>query len=311
VYLWNIYIPVALPVIAITGLATLAYISTAVLPLVFDFCPYTTASSKLVGLWLKGAYIYVSLQYDAIEARVFFHYDNPWQRTNRSINWTWLRQTREYIESSVVGAGAYVKPLLSRLSLYLMQHFIRVRTGACATTVTEDQISSLSPVCPPFADPKTLMMNGEVPMDLVTSEMVAWLLANCEDPKLMNITVQSLGGAQFWLPRLPLLENGAIRHIFQYLEGCFELDSISDGALCLKTMASPDSASLYHRALNFILTYHNYEGFYLRLSQGEGYTYKNTWAKTFDTGFSDLVSRRFYRSPWYAFLQLTYWHQNT
>ncbi|KAF8593079.1 hypothetical protein BDV93DRAFT_461846, partial [Ceratobasidium sp. AG-I] len=45
VHLWNIHVGVALPVIAITSLTALIYITALVLPLIYDYCPYATALS--------------------------------------------------------------------------------------------------------------------------------------------------------------------------------------------------------------------------------------------------------------------------
>ncbi|QRV77187.1 acetyl-CoA carboxylase [Ceratobasidium sp. AG-Ba] len=46
IYLWDISVPVAIPVVVITLIATLIYIVTIVHSLSTNYCPYTTASSK-------------------------------------------------------------------------------------------------------------------------------------------------------------------------------------------------------------------------------------------------------------------------
>ncbi|KAG8693616.1 hypothetical protein FRC08_009009 [Ceratobasidium sp. 394] len=54
IYLWHIYPTVAIPVIILTSLTTLFYLAVIILPFVFEFCPYSTALSRvLINLWLK------------------------------------------------------------------------------------------------------------------------------------------------------------------------------------------------------------------------------------------------------------------
>ncbi|KAF8598464.1 hypothetical protein BDV93DRAFT_609819 [Ceratobasidium sp. AG-I] len=49
IYLWNIHFGVALPVLCITAIALSFYTLSTLLPLLYNFCPYTTTLSRLIG----------------------------------------------------------------------------------------------------------------------------------------------------------------------------------------------------------------------------------------------------------------------
>ncbi|KAF8595228.1 hypothetical protein BDV93DRAFT_113769 [Ceratobasidium sp. AG-I] len=48
VYLWDIHQGVAVPVVVVTLLIALVYVAALVLPLIYDYCPYATALSRLI-----------------------------------------------------------------------------------------------------------------------------------------------------------------------------------------------------------------------------------------------------------------------
>jgi hypothetical protein len=309
VFLWSIYIPVALPVVATTSVAALIYVSTAILPLIFEHCPYTTASSRLIGLWFKtaqswfkNAHVFIRPRYSNLKRQTLSGDDSPWQKAKRCINrkWPWQKRAREYVNTSIVTGVSYTKQRCTSAASHFIQSYTRARKNILPQSL-EPQTSALVPIVIPFADPKSLMANGEVPMDLVSSEMIAWLLANCEDPKYLAVVIQSLAGADPWLPRLPLLENGVLLHIYQCLDGCFEREN----TFRLKSLVSPDLACLYVRGLNFMLAYHNYGGFY---SSGGWIrsVVENTWHRQFDTGLTALALRKAMGDQWYTYCQLQY-----
>jgi hypothetical protein len=306
VYLWNIYIPVAIPVVATTSVATSVYIVTSILPLLFEHCPYTTASSRLIGSWLKGARAYMRLQYNSVlclQQETFADYFGPWNRAKRRINrgWPWQKRAREQAKTWATTGMSYLKHHFANAVSHFAQSCTWAR-NALLPRNSKPATTALVPISIPFADPESLMENGEVPMDLVTSEMIAWLLANCEDPRLTAIVIQSLAGAEPWLPRLPLLENDVLQNLYRYFDGCFESDS-QENIFRLKGLVSPDLAALYVRGLNFLVAYHNYEGHYSsagykgwndgKLILEEDPKLRNTWQQQFETGFTALASRRF------------------
>ncbi|QRW07280.1 anaphase-promoting complex subunit 2 [Ceratobasidium sp. AG-Ba] len=51
--------------------------------------------------------------------------------------------------------------------------------------------------------------SGGIPLDLVTSHMLAWIIANCEDSRSVDIALQAIGGAGGLLPMTPLMEINA------------------------------------------------------------------------------------------------------
>ncbi|KAG8704203.1 hypothetical protein FRC09_003700 [Ceratobasidium sp. 395] len=71
----------------------------------------------------------------------------------------------------------------------------------------------------------------KVPMDLVTSQMLAWLIANCENSRSVDIALQAVAGADDSLPGKPLAECGALKLVLIRLEACTKPDSISSAAL--------------------------------------------------------------------------------
>ncbi|KAG8789791.1 hypothetical protein FRC12_013214 [Ceratobasidium sp. 428] len=71
----------------------------------------------------------------------------------------------------------------------------------------------------------------KVPMDLVTSQMLAWLIANCENSRSVDIALQAIAGADDSLPGKPLAECRALKLVLIRLETCTKSDSISSAAL--------------------------------------------------------------------------------
>ncbi|QRV94374.1 transmembrane protein [Ceratobasidium sp. AG-Ba] len=48
--------------------------------------------------------------------------------------------------------------------------------------------------------------NAPLRIDLTTSQMLAWMIQNCEDPKSVEVALQAIGDARYDLPPKPLLE---------------------------------------------------------------------------------------------------------
>jgi hypothetical protein len=72
-----------------------------------------------------------------------------------------------------------------------------------------------------------LVADGGVPMDIVTSQMLSWLIVNCEDSRSVDLALQAISGATDTLPQVPLMESGALMLVSQRLEACFHFDSNS------------------------------------------------------------------------------------
>ncbi|KAG9096330.1 hypothetical protein FS749_008715 [Ceratobasidium sp. UAMH 11750] len=164
IYLWHIYPTVAIPVIILTSLTTLFYLAVIILPFVFEFCPYSTALSRvLINLWLKQ----------------------------------------------------------------------------------KDQDS---------AD-----MSSDVPMDLVTSSALSWVISNCENSNSVDTALQAIAGADHSLPCEPLWNCNAAGLVKQRLHACFtsqQLPVTNSGFESLMKLG-PESVTfrlcvLYARVLNVL-----------------------------------------------------------
>jgi hypothetical protein len=174
IYLWNIHIGVAVPVIAVTSIAALFYLAATVLPLVYDFCPYTTAFSRLS-----------------------------------------KEQARKWLQK---------------------------KQSPGDTDVASDK----------------------VPMDIVTSRALSWMISNCETSNSVDITLQAIAGADHSLPCAPLLKCGAAAAVVQRLEACFSSRqlSVTDEGFASLVELGPESqtfrmAVLYARVLSFLALHGN------------------------------------------------------
>jgi hypothetical protein len=162
-YLWNINFSVALPVVVVTGLATLVYTCATILPLVDRFCPYTTPASRI----LRAVVISVADSFYRIEHTPI-----------------WVGRVLEKIFD-------LLKPI-------------------------SDQSTNTSSAA-----------DDQVPMDSVTSQMLSWLIVNCEDPRSIDTALQAIAGASHKLPQEPLVESGAGQMLLQRLMSCSQMDPTS------------------------------------------------------------------------------------
>jgi hypothetical protein len=235
--------------VVITLISVLVYASTIVHSLAFEFCPYTTASSKLVKSYLKAWLLSPAESYFSLS----------WKRTI-----AYLRKRTEDIGNLlapwITPAKAYIEPWSRKWRSYI------------AVTVAPNSAGDESSVAS-----ETVVSINDRPMDWITSHMLSWLLKNCHDSESQRIVVQSLAGADPWLPRLPLLENDVLSLLFQQLDHCFVYD-YQKQSYCLKTPALSESACLYLRALQFLLSHYNRQGFLSFESPKR--VVKNSWNKS-------------------------------
>ncbi|KAG9076887.1 hypothetical protein FRC06_009235, partial [Ceratobasidium sp. 370] len=63
---------------------------------------------------------------------------------------------------------------------------------------------------------------GDVIMDTVTSQMLAWLIATCEDSRSVDTALQAIAGAHSDLPHGPLVECGTLDLVRPRLEACLK-----------------------------------------------------------------------------------------
>lgn len=240
IYLWNINVQVALPVVIIAISATLFYLAIACLPLFFNFFPYRTAISTflypvlipivqgigyvcLLLAWLFGILLYgVSrLLCCTWRTRVDPGGARSSTTTRNSHRWHYTVYP-EAFNGYILGAADRI-----------------VRWGQDVQAVyLKDQFTSVE---------------HETPMDNVTSSMLSWMISNCKDPQSVDLALQALAGATLHLPRASLWDCNAIQHVAQRLRFCLDtLDNLHTGNNGLKQDNLLDEACLYSRSLNFL-----------------------------------------------------------
>ncbi|CAE6531575.1 unnamed protein product [Rhizoctonia solani] len=94
-------------------------------------------------------------------------------------------------------------------------------------------------------------------MDNLTSRALGWLMTNSQDMRSIDITLQSIAGADPRLPKKPLLDCGAHHLVVQRFRNCF-LSHPQSGFSYLSNPMLLDAASLYGRALEFFMSDPNY-----------------------------------------------------
>ncbi|KAG8787331.1 hypothetical protein FRC12_015676 [Ceratobasidium sp. 428] len=271
IYLWGLNIAVAIPVITITFISTLIYVSTIFHSLTAEHCPYTTASSKLAKSYIKA-----------------------WLNSPASLLGAWIEASYARLRSSVTTVISLVNSLILKVGVNL-----HPRTRRYGTRL-EPQSRILRLVTFVLSYVKTLRTSWvthspqkrdgndsvdvedylahDAGMDITTSQMLGWLLVNRQDSGMAESLVYSLAGAEPWLPRLPLLEGNALSVVFRYLDKYFN-QNIYEEPYHMRPGVSPEMAALCLRALQFLLGYYNGHGFVL--CTGPKVVMKNTWSCDF------------------------------
>ncbi|KAG9103430.1 hypothetical protein FRC06_010848 [Ceratobasidium sp. 370] len=252
IYLWDINIPVAIPVVVITSIFTFIYASTVIHSLTVENCPYTTASSKLAKSYIESWFTLATPHLSSWTRSVIL----PFQ--------SWVTKV--------------IRPLVDLLAK------ARARGPAAYNTYIKSWITMSASYLTRWVREPTAVLDMEPlvddqSMDVTTSQMLSWLLRNCHDSNITSLVIQSLAGAEPWLPRLPLLENDVLNLTFQGLDKYFEYNN---RRLCyyLRAGSSPDMASLYLRALSFLLGHYNGHGFLLHTAKSQSLI-KSTWSRDF------------------------------
>jgi hypothetical protein len=73
----------------------------------------------------------------------------------------------------------------------------------------------------------SLATDQGVPMDVVTSQMLSWLIVNCEDSRSIDTALQAIAGATHELPQEPLVECGVGTMLLQRLDSHTQWDQTS------------------------------------------------------------------------------------
>ncbi|KAG9121103.1 hypothetical protein FRC07_003084 [Ceratobasidium sp. 392] len=284
VYLWDINIVVAMPVTATTCIFTFVYAATMIHSLTVENCPYTTASSKLVKLYIEA---WLASPTSLLGTHV-----------KHSVAWlrSWATKVVRHITVSLSAAGAkLIPPWIQDYSVRLrpwttkLMADVSSQLSGILSTLLTTFFSSRSDADRPSTnvEPSIVQDRG---MDITTSRMLSWLLINCHDSETIDLVVRSLAGADPWLPRLPLLESGALSTAFQWFDRCFEYN-VRSHLFHLRSNISSDEASLCLRSVQFLLGYYNGRGFVLYIDQREA-VMKNTWSQDFyPRHFSEIAFR--------------------
>ncbi|KAG8793212.1 hypothetical protein FRC12_003502 [Ceratobasidium sp. 428] len=199
VYLWDINVGVAVPVVVITGLATVVYAFATVLPFFDRFCPYNTpiatAFASLVNLAKKLHRMAHSAAY------------------------------RQYLQTS---EPKWLESVFERIAAWL-------DPGDASRDITPNPVEE-----------------SRTPMDLTTSQMIAWLIANCEDSRSVDIALQAITGHAD-LPHTALAQSGAIHIAASRLQAFAQSSSLASEKLSVDELPRLLNALQYGRTCVILL----------------------------------------------------------
>ncbi|QRV80962.1 activating signal cointegrator 1 complex subunit 3 [Ceratobasidium sp. AG-Ba] len=94
-------------------------------------------------------------------------------------------------------------------------------------------------------------------MDVTTSQMLAWMIVNCEDSRSVNTALQALAGARFKLPCTPLAKAGALELLYNRLSSFSVWDNVTK-QYRLKDQHLLQTALTYSRSYNVLLCNEGY-----------------------------------------------------
>jgi nitrogen fixation-related uncharacterized protein len=219
VYLWEINKQVAAPVFAIASMFVVLYAAATFLPVISESCPYGTALSD-----------------------PFRTYMVP------PIKWT-LAILVGLIPASIV---------IFLVMLGVLLKWVKCTTlAAHARSVANmlgDEVGLMLEklITKSRRNQKDEPGTDEVPMDIVTSRILVWLISNSETTLHVSVALQAISGASIALPVSPFRESGVDNLATSSLLGCFSR-SWGDGNLRLKPTSNLELASSYFRALSYLL----------------------------------------------------------
>ncbi|KAG8793665.1 hypothetical protein FRC12_002069 [Ceratobasidium sp. 428] len=213
VYLWDINIGVAVPVVMITGLATVIYAFATVLPLFDRFCPYNTPIATIVASLVDLA--------------------KTLRRMTKTLRWMAYSATeRRYMTTN---EPKWLESVLKHLSTWLKPGYTRH-----------------------YIFPNLIKDNG-TPMDLATSQMLAWLITNCEDSRSVDIALQAIAGAHSDLPHASLAQCQSIDLAASRLQTLAQSLTTAPRKLSVDELPRLYDALRYGRACAILLSGDSYE----------------------------------------------------
>lgn len=112
---------------------------------------------------------------------------------------------------------------------------------------------------PKETTPPSERSSVDAPKDDLTSRVLSWLISNCENPKAVDVVLQSIADTDRNFPCGPLLECSPIRMIIQRIHDCFsayqllmEKDIIRLGEMSPENYSS---AVIYARSLSVLVSH--------------------------------------------------------
>ncbi|KAG8697853.1 hypothetical protein FRC09_007597 [Ceratobasidium sp. 395] len=102
------------------------------------------------------------------------------------------------------------------------------------------------------------LQTTEIPLDIVTSQMIAWLITNCEDSRSVDTALQAIAGANVDLPCEPLVQCGARELVIQRLRVCIQLDP-NTNKVSVKELPTLPQALAYCGTYSFLVSGEKYK----------------------------------------------------
>ncbi|KAG9121860.1 hypothetical protein FRC07_002005 [Ceratobasidium sp. 392] len=218
VYLWDIDTRVAIPVIIITASVTVVYVAVTLLPLVDQDCPYSTSTTAI----LIATKPVLSFLLDALVMVVVVLVFLVFLLLACLIPNKWLEKAEKSAQETAHEAIGGMQATLG------------------------------------FENDRSVFQTAEVPMDMVTSQMIAWLITNCEDSRSVDIALQAIAGGNFNLPYEPLVQCGARELVIQRLRACTQWDHESNRVL-VKELPMMPQALAYCGAYGLLVSSDRYQ----------------------------------------------------
>lgn len=251
-----------------TILAVLFYIATALLSLIFPFCPYTTAPAKLLySCWL-GTIRNWHIK-NLVSAFIALFVWLPAVPHQLRSAWTeWSRNQR--FDADDIESRHDTNPGSHPCSFHSHFEGAQKQVGRWVERFSRRSSST----------DRSQLVERETLMDNMTSSMLSWMISNCEDSRSVDVALQALAGAELGLlSRRELWECGAVQLVSQRLKAC--LDALRNPHTAGRKLGRNnllDDAALYLRSLYFLITPTHGEGFELKIhfSLNDGVFFKSS-----------------------------------
>ncbi|KAG8790838.1 hypothetical protein FRC12_010865 [Ceratobasidium sp. 428] len=227
IYLWGVNVGVAIPVTAVTSVATCLYTVVTILPWFDRFCPYSTpATNGAAALWAKASHIL-----HLIAERIIDRANDP-----EAWSFVWM------VAFALTAYLLYVPWRILSSAFKHLCDWIKPASSNTANRSKEDAYT---------------------PMDAVTSQMLAWMIVNCDDSQSVNVALQAIAGARAGLPHAELAKNEVLELVEAQLQACVQKGA-SSGEYRLKNADMLYPALRYGRA-------------YSMLASGDSYKPQGSW----------------------------------